>query len=47
VLVDGSYWKARSLEGEIQLGQPVFVVGREGLILLVKSKQSELKEGTA
>jgi membrane-bound serine protease (ClpP class) len=39
VKVEGQIWRAETLEGAIKRGEPVEVVGREGLILRVKPNQ--------
>ncbi len=44
VLVGGSYWRARSLSGEINKGEEVKVVGKEGFELLVERREKEWKE---
>lgn len=36
VFVEGELWRARSLSGPIPAGQPVRIVGMEGLVLLVE-----------
>ncbi|MCS7051842.1 MAG: nodulation protein NfeD, partial [Thermomicrobium sp.] len=36
VFVEGELWRARSVAGSIPAGQPVRVVGMEGLVLLVE-----------
>ena len=41
VKIEGQIWRAETLEGVVKQGEPVEVVGREGLILRVKPKQHQ------
>jgi membrane-bound serine protease (ClpP class) len=38
VKIEGQIWRAETLEGVVRQGEPVEVVGREGLVLRVKPK---------
>lgn len=44
VLVAGSYWRARSISGEIKKEEEVKIVGQEGFELLVERREKEWKE---
>jgi membrane-bound serine protease (ClpP class) len=39
VMIKGEYWQAETEEGEVQPGEEVIVVGREGLRLKVRKRQ--------
>ncbi len=39
IIVNGEYWRAKSLEGEIKPGDKVVVIRKEGPILTVKKKE--------
>ena len=41
VKVEGQFWKAEAIEGTVKAGEAVVIVGREGLILRVKPKQTQ------
>jgi membrane-bound serine protease (ClpP class) len=41
VKVEGQFWKAEAIEGPVKVGEDVVIVGREGLILRVKLKQTQ------
>ena len=41
VKVGGEYWKAKSVEGDIEVDESVDVVGHEGLTLRVTRSQQE------
>jgi membrane-bound serine protease (ClpP class) len=41
VKVEGQFWKAEAVEGPVKVGEVVVIVGREGLILRVKPKQTQ------
>ena len=41
VKVEGQFWKAEAIEGPVKAGEDVVIVGREGLILRVKLKQTQ------
>ena len=41
VKVEGQIWRAEVIEGEVKVGEAVVIVGREGLILRVKPKQTQ------
>jgi membrane-bound serine protease (ClpP class) len=41
VKVEGQFWKAEAIEGLVKVGEDVVIVGREGLILRVKLKQTQ------
>jgi len=40
VKVEGQIWKAQSLAGTVRQGELVEILGREGLILRVKPKET-------
>ena len=40
VLVEGERWRARAADGQIAEGEEVEVVGQEGLVLIVRKRQS-------
>ncbi|RLI06647.1 hypothetical protein DRO24_04645 [Candidatus Bathyarchaeota archaeon] len=40
VRVEGEFWRARAEEGEIEEGSEIIVVGREGLLLIVRPFKS-------
>jgi len=44
IKVEGQIWKAESLTGPVNAGEPVEILDREGLILRVKQKQAHLKD---
>ena len=41
VRIEGQFWRAESVSGEVKEGEQVEIVGREGLTLKVKSKPSQ------
>ena len=41
VSIEGQIWRAQTIEGSVKKGESIEVVGREGLVLIVKPKQTK------
>jgi membrane-bound serine protease (ClpP class) len=45
VFVAGSWWTAEAVDGEVKAGEPIEVVGVQGLRLKVRRKTAEIGKG--
>jgi membrane-bound serine protease (ClpP class) len=45
VFVAGSWWTAEAVDGEVKAGEPIEVVGVQGLHLKVRRKTAEIGKG--
>ena len=45
VMVEGEYWKARLVEGDINSHEKVEILGLDKLVLMVKGKEERIEQG--